>query len=229
MKPHLSDIVDSLWEHIMGVMQGDNGEICAYYLRISYQKCLFAEERLKSLTWFVDEYNKKLNRRQILDSLSLAMDYDHLLVSLRSVLKNLAKLIGFTLSSNSPDIFIAHQQNFNLSEIVSILKNNPNLSDKPYAVKLLSFLDEKIEQNWHKDLVEPGLIISYDKFRAFPRVSPRDINQQLLDFRFLFPDALEKERNGHGSIITFCKKLIEEVEDVFSRSCQLIEKHFAHY
>ena len=87
----------------MGVMPGDDGELCAYYLRTSYQKCLFAEQRVKSLTVLVDEYKKKLDRREILDSLLLAMDYDHILVSLRSALENLAKLIGFTISSNLPN------------------------------------------------------------------------------------------------------------------------------
>jgi len=212
----------------MGAMQGDDGELCAYYLRTSYQKCMFAEERVKSLAVLVDEYKKKLDRREILDSLLLAMDYDHLLVSLRSALESLAKLIGFTLSSNSPDILMIHQQNYDLGEVVSILKNNTSSSENKHTIKLLSFLDENVGQNWYKELVEPGLVISHDKFRPYPRVSPRDIGQQLLDFRFLLPDTLENEREGQGSIITHCTSLIEKVEDVLKESCLLIEEYLAH-
>jgi len=228
MKLQLSDIVDSLWEHIMGVMQGDDGELCANYLRTSYQRCLFAEERAKSIALHVDEYKKKLDRREILDSLLLEMDYDHLLVSLRSALDNLAKLIGFTISSNLPNILIMHQQNYNLGEIVSILKNNARSQENSHTIKLLSFLSKKIEQNWYKELVEPGLVISHDKFRPYPRVSPRDAGQQLLDFRFLLPDTLENEEDGQGSIMAYCTNLIEEVEGVLAESCLLIEEYLSH-
>ena len=58
----------------MGVMQGDDSELCADYLRVACQKCLFAQERLKSLLKNVDEYKKRLDRREILNSLNLAMD-----------------------------------------------------------------------------------------------------------------------------------------------------------
>ena len=211
----------------MGVMQGDDGELCAYYLRTSYQKCLYAEERVKSLIVLVSEYKKKLDRREILDSLLLAMDYDHFLVSLRSSLENLAKLISFTLSTNLPDILITYQQNYNLGEVVSILKNNAKSLENTYIIKLLSFLNKKVKQNWYKELVEPGLVISHDKFRTHPRVSPRDIGQQLLDFRFLLPDTLENEREGQGGIITHCTSLIEKVEGVLKESCILIEEYLA--
>jgi len=223
MKLQLSDIVDNLREHIMGAMQGDDGEQCAYYLRTSYQKCLFAEERIKSLADLVDEYKKKLDRREILDSLHLAMDYDHLLVSLRSALEYLAKLIGFTLSSGLPDTLIAHQQNFNLGEVAYMLRDNLGSSANAYYVQVLAFLNEKIEQNWYKELVEPGLVISHDKLRTYPRVSPRDVGRQLLDFRFILPDM------GEGTIIAYCRNLIEQVEGVLKGVCLLIEGYIAPY
>jgi cellulose biosynthesis protein BcsQ len=155
MNEQLNDIVDSLWEHIMGVMQGDGGEICADYLRITCQKCLFAQERLKSLAENVADYKKKLDRGEILNSLYLAMDYDHLLISLRSSLEYLAKLINAAISQSLPNRLVLYQEIANLRNTVSELKESTELSAYSSLYKLSWYLKEKINQAWYKELMEP--------------------------------------------------------------------------
>jgi hypothetical protein len=225
MDKQLSDIVDGLWKRIMMAMQGDDGELCADYLRTAYQKCLFAQERLKSLTVHVDDYKQKLDCREILDSLLLAMDYDHLLISLCSALEHLARLISATVSQKLSGHLLLYQEDISLRKIISIFGDEAKLQDDPVISKLLSYLDEKVGHSWYKQLVEPQVVISHDRFRDYPRVLAHNISQQLLDFRFLLPDTVESDDTSEGSIIAFCRNLIEEVEEVLKQSFSLIKEY----
>jgi hypothetical protein len=225
MDKQLSDIVDGLWKRIMMVMQGDNGELCADYLRTAYQKCLFATERLKSLTVHVHDYKQKLDRREILDSLFLVMDYDHLLISLRSALEHLARLISATVSQRLSGHLLPYQGDISLRKIISIFGDEAKLQDNQAILKLISYLDKKVGQGWYKELVEPQVVISHDRFRDYPRVSAHNISQQLLDFRFLLPDTVDSDDTSEGSIIAFCRNLIKEVEEVLKQSFLLIKEY----
>ena len=224
MDERLSDIVDSLWKRIMMVMQGDDGELCAEYLRTSYQKCLFAEERLKSLTEHVDDYKKRLARREILDSLFLAMDYDHLLISLRSALRNLTKLVEAVISLQASGHVLPYQGDASLRKTLSGVENDVKLQANKDVSKLLAYLNEKVGQDWYKDLVEPGIVISHDKFREHPKVSAHNISRQLLDFRFLLPDTMATDDNSEGSIIAYSASLINQVEGFLVQSFLLLKK-----
>jgi hypothetical protein len=229
MNEQLNDIVDSLWEHIMGVMQGEGGEICADYLRITCQKCLFAQERLKSLAENVADYKKKLDCGEILNSLYLAMDYDHLLISLRSSLEHLAKLINAAISQSLPNRLVIYQETANLRNTISVLKESTELSAYSSLYRLSCYLNEKINHAWYKELMEPGIVISHDKFRKFPKVSASGMRQQLLDFSFLLPHMAETEGTGEGGIVVYCRELIEEVEGMLKGSFIILDDHLSRH
>jgi hypothetical protein len=213
----------------MGVMQGDDSELCADYLRVACQKCLFAQERLKSLLKNVDEYKKRLDRREILNSLYLAMDYDHLLISLRSSLEHLSKLINAVISQSSSNRSLLYQEIDNLRSTASVLKENAELPKDSSLHKLSGYLSERINQAWYKELMEPGMVISHDKFRKFPKVSAFDIRQHLLDFSFLLPTMEEVGGAGEAGIVGYCRELIEEVEGTLKGSFVLLDDHLSSY
>ncbi len=214
MDKHLNDVIDGLWQRIMMTLQGHDGEICAGYLRASWQKMLFAEGRLESLVQHVDTYKRKLDSRQILDSLSLAMDYDHLLVSLRSSLQNIAYLVAAILLSSEDTSPVALGDDIDLCSVIDALEQS-NQSGRDASVdKLVHYLQIKLDEPWYKELFEPAIIISHDMSRDYPRVSLSSLNEQLLDFRFLLPDMVESEDSGESSIIAYCRSMIGRVEDL---------------
>ena len=210
----MADVIDSLWQRIMMTLQGHDGELCAGYLRASWQKMLFAEGRLESLVQHVDTYKRKLDSRQILDSLPLAMDYDHLLISLRSSLQNTAYLVNTILLPGELTPPVAPGDDIDLRTVLDTLEQSNQSGRDASADRLVQYLKIKLDEPWYKELFEPAIIISHDRSRDYPRVSPRSLNEQLLDFRFLLPDMVESGDSGESSIIAYCRSMIKRVEDL---------------
>ncbi|MBT3363079.1 MAG: hypothetical protein HN929_02065 [Chloroflexi bacterium] len=227
MDQQFRDVVDALWERIMVVMDGDDGEACAGHLRTACQKCLFAEERFKSLSHHVIEYKKQLDRREILDSLHLAMDYEHLLISLRNSIDNLSELIGCVLVLEKTDGLLVQHDNVGLREIVAFMKASDDLQKNSFLYKLMFYLNKQLNQGWYKDLMDPAVIISHDRFGQYPRVSARSIDRQLLDFTFILRDTTGDGSVG-GHIIPYCSGLIDNIKNALKDSFVLIDDYLAH-
>ena len=227
MSQLLDNIVNSLLERILIVLDSDDGESCAYYLRSTCKKLLFAEERLKCLVKHIEEYRQKFERREILDRLFIEMDFDHLIQSLRSSLEHLAQSINAVIPLTLANAVTPIRAIINLKSVVVELKRYNQLQENTHLAELCSYLDKRVVEDWYRELHELRVEIFHDKFKRFPRVSTRGFGRQLLDFKFLLTDdTVNMAASDERSLISYCRSTIGKVEDVLRDCFHLLNSYF---
>ncbi len=199
------------------------------YLDSTCQKHLFAERRLITLKRKITEYKKRIEYRNGITSfpspLSIEMDLDHCISSLRSSLEHLAQLINSVvqlgLQSTGYGIDTVSLQN-----IVNAIDDNSKFKNNPYLSKLSSFLRNEMGQDWYKELHKLRIEMYHHKSQDILN-HRTDTNK--LDELFLIPQDVftgvktKKDRE----ICFYCQNRLNDIENVLYNSFCLLSKYLS--
>lgn len=176
------------------------------YLRSTNQKRLFARKRALYLNRAISKYSKihvmyygntQVNTRKT-TLFSLEIEFDHLVLSLRSSIEHLMQLINFVadlgLYPTSNDRKIA----VNVNNVIEKLNTKTNKVLK----KLGRYIKKEKSKNWYKTLHKLRIENYHNKFEKFINVDE--------NIRLVLPDTKEID------LLIYCSTTIANVERLLS-------------
>lgn len=227
MSKRLDDISSSLPYQVIQVIN-ETGSI--HYLDSIGQKHLFAERRLITLKQKIIRYKKKMEYSDGMPSsfpsaLSIEMDFDHCILSLRSSLEHLAQLInsvaklGLLPTGDSRNAV-------SLKNVTKKIDNNPEFKNNDHLFQLSVFLNEEMGEDWFKELHNLRIEIFHHKAPDIlnPRVDPNK-----MDELFLIPRdcTITAKTKRDREICRFCENKINDIEYVLYNSYYLLSKYLS--
>jgi hypothetical protein len=238
MSRDFDEVINTLLSQIWDIKEVEARHLCELYLSSSCQKHLFAEVRLKSLRGKV-EYHKRgrkvvhregyyeVNYPQ--NVLSIEMDFDHCILSLRSSLEHLAQLVNAIVPLNLPPKGKA-SKSVNLKRVVDKIANNRQWETIPYLNELSSKLKGVIESNWYKELHDLRIESFHVKSGRLPRTSLMTPSRDLISLTFLLPsdtvDSLKTEQDR--DILNYCSSRVKDVEKTLNTSFHLLSDYIPY-
>jgi len=226
MSEKLDDIVNDLVYQVISATGSYE------YLDSTCQKHLFAERRLITLKRKITNYKRRIGFRNSItsfpDTLSIEMDFDHCISSLRSSLEHLAQLINSVVqldlkSTGYGKDTVSLQNVINTIDDKLDFKNNQNLSE------LSRFLENEINKDWYKDLHKLRIEMYHHKSRdilnhASPRTDPNKMEEL-----FLIPQevVISAKTKKDREICYFCQNRINDIENVLYNSFYLISNYLS--
>ncbi len=238
MSEAFDDIINTLWSQIWGIAEVGARHLCELYLRSSCQKHLFAETRLRSLRSKV-AYHKRgrtvvhregyyeINYPQ--NTLSIEMDFDHCILSLRSSLEHLAQLVNAIIPLSLPPKGKA-SESVNLRRVIDAIASNQQLKSIPYLNELSCNLKRVTESNWYKELHDLRIESFHVKSGRLPRTELTTLKRDLIDLKFLLPDGTvsslktEKDRD----ILNYCRSRVKDIEKTLNTSFHLLSDYMSY-
>lgn len=232
MSQEFDDIINTLLSQIWDISEVGTRHLCELYLRSSCQKLLFAETRLSSLRGKV-AYHKRgrkvvyregyyeVNYPQ--NVLSIEMDFDHCILSLRSSLEHLAQLVNATIPLNLPPKGKA-SESVNLRRVIDAIENSQHLKSVPHLNELSLNLKRLTESDWYKELHDLRIEAFHVKSGRLPKTELTTLSRALIDLKFLLPDGTvnslktEKDRD----ILYYCKNRVKDLERTLNTSFHLL-------
>lgn len=227
MSQDLDDIINALLSQIWDSKEGNERYLCEIYLQSTCQKHLFAEKRLESLVKHIEDYTQRYKENEVLDRLSIEMDFDHCVLSLRSSLEHLAQLINAIIPLNLSPKVTKGQISVSLKSIIEEMRKNELLKSNENVLNLSSYLQSEIEKDWYRALHDLRIEMFHEKFGRLTRTTLKTLEYQLKDLKFLLPNGTansfvtEKERD----ITYFCESMIKEVERVIKESFSVLSMY----
>jgi len=235
MSQDFNDIINTLWSQIWGSMEVDARHLCELYLRSACQKLLFAETRLRSLRGKI-AYHKR--RRTIVqregyyevnypeNKLSIEMDFDHCILSLRSSLEHLAQLVNAVIPLNLSPKGKA-SESVSLKKVIEAIVENESLKSIPYLSKLSSYLQEEMESDWYRELHDLRIESFHVKSGRLPKTELMTLERELIELRFLLPqDTVNSLKTDEDrDILNYSKNRIKDVKKTLNASFHLLCKY----
>jgi hypothetical protein len=197
------------------------------YLDSTCQKHLFAERRLITLRRKITSYKRRIEFRNGTTSfpspLSVEMDLDHCISSLRSSLEHLAQIINSVAPLSLQPTGLG-KDTVSLQNVVNAINNNSKFKNNQYLSKLSDFLRNEMNKDWYKELHKFRIEMYHHKSPDIlnPRTEP---NQ--MDELFLIPQdvAISAKTKKDREICSFCQNRVNDIEDVLYNSFCLISKY----
>ncbi len=197
------------------------------YLDSTCQKHLFAERRLITLRRKVANYQRRIEygtgTTSFPSPLSVEMDLDHCILSLRSSLEHLAQLINSVVPLKLQPTVLG-KDTVSLQNIVNAIHNTPKFNNNQYLSKLSDFLRNEMNKDWYKELHKFRIEMYHHKSPDIlnPRTGP---NQ--MDELFLIPQdaAISAKTKKDREICSFCQNRVNDIENVLYNSFCLISKY----
>lgn len=238
MSQEFDDIINTLLSQIWDITEVGTRHLCELYLRSSCQKLLFAETRLRSLRGKV-AYHKRgrkvvhregyyeVNYPQ--NVLSIEMDFDHCILSLRSSLEHLAQLVNAIVPLNLlPKGKVS--ESVNLRRVIGTIADTQQLKNIQYLSELSSKLRRVSESNWYKELHDLRIESFHVKSGHLPKTELTTLNRDLIDLKFLLPDgtvnSLKTEEDR--DILYYCKNRVKDVERTLNTSFHLLSNYMSY-
>ena len=226
MSERLDDIVSDL------VCQVISATGTYEYLDSTCQKHLFAERRLSTLKRKITNYKRRIEYRNGItsfpDTLSVEMDLDHCISSLRSSLEHLAQLINSVVRLGLQSTGYG-KDTVSLQNVINAIDGSPKFKNNPNLSKLSSFLRNEMGKDWYKELHKLRIEMYHHKSRdilnhASPRTDPNK-----MDELFLIPQevAISAKTKRDREICCFCQNRIKDIENVLYNSFYLISKYLS--
>jgi hypothetical protein len=238
MSREFDDIINTLLSQIWDIEEVDARHLCELYLRSSCQKHLFAETRVRSLRRKV-AYHKRgrkvvhreghyeVNYPQ--NVLSIEMDFDHCILSLRSSLEHLAQLVNAIVPLNLPPKGKA-SESVNLRRVIDTIAENHQWENIPYLNELSSKLKRVLGSNWYKELHDLRIESFHVKSGRLPKTALMTQSRDLIKLTFLLPDGTvnslktEKDRD----ILNYCRNRVKDVEKTLNTSFHLLSDYMSY-
>jgi hypothetical protein len=238
MTQEFDEIINTLWSQIWRITEVNTRYLCELYLRSACQKLLFAEKRLRNLRRKI-AYHKRgrkvVHREDYYEvtypqnTLSIEMDFDHCVLSLRSSLEHLAQLVNAIIPLNLPPKGKT-SESVNLKKVIETLANNQHLNSIPSLKELSLNLKLLTESDWYKELHDLRIESFHVKSGRLPKTELKTLNHELLDLNFLLPDGAatslktEKDRD----ILNYCKSTVKYVEKTLKQSFYLLNDYLVY-
>lgn len=125
------------------------------YLDSASQKQLFAERRLMALKRQITQYKKRIEYKggitSFPDTLSIEMNLDHCILSLRSSLEHLAQLINSAVQLGLQPTGYGTNV-VSLQNVVDAIDSSSEHRNNQYISQLSSFLGAEMDKDWYKEL-----------------------------------------------------------------------------
>ena len=238
MSKDFDDIINVLWSQMMGSMEGDGRYLCGIYLRSACQKLLFAETRLRNLRGKVSYYKRgrtvvqregyyEVNYPQ--NRLSIEMDFDHCILSLRSSLEHLAQLVNAIIPLDLPPKGKA-SESVSLKRVIHAIANNEALKSTPYLPELASNLQEEMESDWYKELHDLRIESFHVKSGYLPKTELMTRKRELKDLSFLLPQGTVSslKTENDRDIRNYCKNRVKDVKRTLHTSFRLLSNYMSY-
>ena len=226
MSKRLDDILSYLVYQTVGVGEIGYNE----YLDSASQKYLFAEKRLITL-----KEKEKRNQRKIgywgstpgsfPSPLSVEMDLDHCIISLRSSLEHLAQLINSVVKLGLQPTGRG-EGTVELQRVVNKIGGSSKFTDNPYLSELSYFLRNEMDKDWYKELHKLRIEMYHHKSRDILN-HRTDTNR--LDELFLIPQDVftSVKTKKDREICCYCQNRLNDIENVLYNSFYLLSKYLS--
>lgn len=238
MSQEFDDIVNTLLSQIWDITDTGTRYLGELYLRSSCLKLLFAERRLSSLRSKV-AYRK--GRRKVIqregyyevthpqNTLSIEMDFDHCILSLRSSLEHLAQLVNAIVPLNIPPKGKA-SESVSLKRVIDKIADNQQLKGIQYLNELSIYLEMMTKSNWYKELHKLRIESFHVKSGRLIETELMTLERSLIDHKFLLPsetvDSLKVEEDR--DILNYCRNRIKDVQRTLKISCHTLSKYMSN-
>jgi len=235
MSREFDEIINTLLSQIWDIEEVDVRHQCELYLSSSCQKLLFAETRLRSLRGKV-AYHKRgrkvvhregyyeINYPQ--NALSIEMDFDHCILSLRSSLEHLAQLVNAIVPLNLPPKGKA-SESVNLRRVVDTIAEKHQWENIPYLNELSSKLKGVMGSNWYKELHVLRIESFHVKSGRLPKTALMTQSRELIELTFLLPDGtVNSLKAGEDrDILNYCRNRVKDIEKTLNTSFHLLSDY----
>jgi len=205
------------------------------YLASASLKYRYAEKRLISLRRKITNYKKRVEIRyggsliMFPDTSPIEMDLDHCITSLRSSIEHLAQLINSVVKLRLKPVGYG-KGIVSFQNVVDAMNGCPNLKKDQYLSKLSSFLGNKIQQDWYKELHRFRIEMYHHKSREIlDHSSSPSLVPNWMDELFVIPPdvAISAKIRRDREICNFCQNKVNDIENVLYNSLYLLSKYLS--
>ncbi len=228
MSKRLGDIAsDLVYQVVRAIGHYDD------YLDSACQKYLFAEKRLITLKRKITGYKKRIEYRNSITSfpspLSIEMDLDHCILSLRSSLEHLAQLVNSVVQLGLQPTGYDKDTVVSLKNVVNAIDNNSKFKNNPNLSKLSCFLRNEMGKDWYKELHKLRIEMFHNKSRDILNHASARTDSNQIDELFLLPqDVVISVKNKiEREIRCYCQNRINDIENVLYNSFYLLSKYLS--
>ncbi len=191
------------------------------------QKHLFAERRLITLKGKIAKYKRRIEYgngpTSFPSPLSVEMDFDHCILSLRSSLEHLAQLINSAVKLNLQPTGLG-RDTVSLQNIVNAIDDSSKFKNNQYLSKLSSFLRNEMNKDWYRDLHKLRIEMYHHKSRDI--LNPRTDTSKLDDLFLISQDAFTTVKTKKDrELCYYCQNRINDVENVLYNSFYLLSQY----
>ena len=232
------DIINTLLSQIWSLKERDARYLCELYLRSACQKHLFAETRLKNLRskiayrkrrYTIVKHEGYVEARYPQNTLSIEMDFDHCILSLRSSLEHLAQLVNALIPLNLPPKGKT-RESVNLKRVIDILHNTPSLRSIPSLDELSTNLRIETVSTRYNELHDLRIESFHIKSGRLPHMKHTTREHHLIDLKFLLPDgtATSLKTEEERDILNYCKSRVNDVQRTLNGSFHVLSKYMSY-
>ena len=238
MSKKFDEIISILLSQLLKIADIDTRQLSRLYLGSSYKKLLFAKRRLKSLRsriaylsrgYMVELPGGDLQLKFPQKTLSIEMDFDHCIVSLRSSLEHLAQLVNVTLSLGLKPRG-KNREAVSFNAVINAIEGNHKLKSVEYLKELASNLKREKEDNWFKELNTLRTESMHITSGTLPKTELFIIRNEIIGLHFLLPRGqvnsitTEEDRD----ILNYCRNRIRDVQRTLKISFHTLSKYMSN-
>jgi hypothetical protein len=228
MSKRLDDINDELLCQIIRAT-GDYD-----YLRSATLKYLYAEKRLVSLGRKIADYKRRVEFRNGItmfpSTLSIEMDLDHCIASLRSSLEHLAQLINCVVKLGlQPTGHVKDKKTVSLPNVVEAIRDRLKSENNQYLSDLSELLSGEKDKDWYKELDRFRIEMYHHKSREILNYQDPRLAPNMMDELFLIPPdvAISAKTKRDPEICRFCQSQVNDIENVLYKSFYLLSRYLS--
>jgi hypothetical protein len=207
---------------------------CFDYLTSIRLKYKFAKNRLTILkrkkAYYkkkrVEEYSNEALKTTWPDNYSILMEFDHCVISLRSLIEHLLQLINVVIPLGLVPQRKGKEKAVDIDTIISVMSQTELCKNNVFLNQLLRNIQEIKRQPWYDHLHKLRIEQFHNKFIAPSLNEHRSKDRELSDINWLITDVRENDETvrTHVDIITYCEERNRDVEEVLFNNLELLRR-----
>ncbi len=239
MSQKFSEIINVLLSQIFDITDVDTRQLSRLYLGSSYKKLLFAKRRLKSLRsriaylsrgYMVELPGGDAQVKFPQSALSIEMDFDHCILSLRSSLEHLAQLVNVIVPLGLKPTRGKNRETVSFDAVINAIVRSHELESVEYLKELSLNLQSEIKDNWFKELNGLRIDSLHVASGSLPKTELFTYENKIIGLRFLLPreavNSLKTEDDR--DILNYCRNRIKDVQRILETSFNTLINYIAY-
>lgn len=160
------------------------------------------------------------------DNYAILMEFDHCVISLRSLLEHLLQLINLAIPLGLSPRQKQNIPSVSIGAILVKMNGSERCQNNAVLNELKRNIQELRDQYWYDHLNELRVEQYHNKFIRPSLNEHRSQSRELSDVSLLIPCV--KESRNHVDIATYCEDRIDDVENVLSTSLVLLMRYLSN-